>query len=221
MAERNAVLAHQHRSGMAVAVGSMAGNPLVQKLEVQLAEADAGVAGLRARTQDLRAEIARVRTEAKQAPEVEAEMARLNRDYNVIRDNYETLVKRREQAAISEDVDANAKMAVFRVIDPPRVQPTPVYHGRLALVPLALFLSLLIGSAVSYGLVMAFPRIEDAADLRALTERPMLASISMRISKATLRRERRGNAAFAVSAVALILSYAVWIAWVAAHSTVV
>ena len=221
VAERQTVLARQHRSGATIAIGSMAGNPLVQKLAVQLAEADAGVAGLRARTQDLRTEIAQVRAQAQQAPEVEAQMARLNRDYAVIRANYETLVNRREQAAISEDVDANAKMAVFRVIDPPRVQSTPVYHGRLALVPLALFLSVLVGLAVSYVLVLAFPRIEDPADLRAITERPMLAAISMRISKATQRRERRGNAVFAVSASALILSYAVWIAWVAAHSTVV
>ena len=221
VAQRQAVLAQQHSSGGSVAVGAMASNPLVQKLEVQLAEANASVGGLRARTRDLRDEIARVRAQAEKAPEVEAEMARLNRDYNVIRTNYELLVTRREQAGISEDVDANAKMAVFRVIDPPQVQSTPVYHGRMALVPLALFLSLLIGSMVSYGMVLIFPRIEDPEDLRVMTERPMLASISLQISSATRRRERRGNAVFAVSAFTLIFSYAVWMAWVATHSTAV
>ena len=221
VAERKAALARQHRSGVAVAVGTMAGNPMIQKLEVQLAEADAGIAGVEARIRDLRAEIAQVRADAKQAPEIEAEMARLNRDYDVIRTNYETLVKRREQAAISEDVDANAKMAVFRVIDPPRVAPTPVYHGRLALVPLALIAALGIGGAISYGLVIAFPRIEDVADLRALTDRPLLTSISLQVSDAIRKRERRGNAVFAVSVLTLVFAYALWTAWIAVHPAVV
>ena len=45
------------------------------------------------------------------------------------RRNYQTMVARREKAALSEDVDAT-RAAQFRVIDPPRTSPQPVFPNR-------------------------------------------------------------------------------------------
>ncbi len=86
-------------------------------------------------------------------------MAQLNRDYDVLRKNYEQLVARRESASMAEDVDSTARMAEFRIIDPPRVSPKAVFPNRLALVPLVLGLAIAAGSGGRAG------GVADPADL--------------------------------------------------------
>ena len=56
-------------------------------------------------------------------PQVEAEFSQLNRDYTVVRKNYEELVARRESASLGEKIDLTTKVADFRVVEPPRVSP--------------------------------------------------------------------------------------------------
>ena len=65
-------------------------------------------------------------------PQVEAEFTQLNRDYDVQKKTYESLLSRRESAAMGKDVQDTGG-AQFRVIDPPRVSPQPVAPNRLAL----------------------------------------------------------------------------------------
>jgi protein tyrosine kinase modulator len=188
-------------------------NPVYQQLKISLAGSEANVASLQARTKDLQSELDQLRGQARHVPEIEAEMAKLDRDYDVIRHNYEQLAQRREAATIAEDIDVNAKLAVFRVIDPPRVLPTPVFPSRLALVPLGLVAALAAGAFFCLGLTQAFPRIQDARDLRVVTERPLLASISMLGNEADKRKALLSNIAFAASVAVLIVSYGSWAAW--------
>jgi polysaccharide chain length determinant protein (PEP-CTERM system associated) len=200
-------------SGTGGAINPAATNPVYQQLRVSLAGSEANVASLQARTKDLQSELDRLRAEAKQVPEIEAEMAKLDRDYDVIRHNYEQLAQRREAATIAEDIDVNAKLAVFRVIDPPRVLPTPVFPSRLVLVPLGLLVALGAGAFACFGLTQTFPRVQEARDLRLITERPLLASISLLSSEAGVRKARLWNIAFAASVAVLIAGYGSWAAW--------
>ncbi len=81
-------------------------NPVFQKIKISLAEAEANVAALRARVGESEARLAQLKAVAGRAPQIEAEMAQLNRDYEVLRKNYEQLVTRRESASMAEDVDS-------------------------------------------------------------------------------------------------------------------
>jgi polysaccharide chain length determinant protein (PEP-CTERM system associated) len=188
-------------------------NPVYQQIKVALAESEATVASLRARMNDLQGQLDDLRSEANRVPEYEAEIARLNRDYDVVRRNYDQLVQRRETASISEDVDINASLAVFRVIDPPRVAPLPIFPSRRSLVPLALLAALGAGVAASFAMTQAFPRILSARDLRLFTERPILGSISMLASHAVRNRARLSNLAFAGVVGLLIAGYGGWATW--------
>ncbi len=63
--------------------------------------------------------------------EGEAELARLNRDYEVNKRNYDTLVQRLESARISESAEQSADNLKFRVIEPPIVPDKPGGPKRL------------------------------------------------------------------------------------------
>ncbi len=187
-------------------------NPAAQQIKLALAESEAAVAALRVRAGDLQSRVNQLRASATRVPQVEAEMAQLNRDYEIIRRNYETMVGRREKASLSEDVEAT-RLANFRVIDPPRSSPKPVFPNRLALAPLVLALALAVGAAGSFLVAQLLPTFNSAASLLRVTQRPVLGSVSVLMTKEVVRRGRNNAAGFATATLGLIMVFGVWIAW--------
>ena len=104
---------------------SASNNPVFQRLKIALAEAEANIASC-GRAPLKRTRVAELRAIANKAPEIEAELTQLDRDYDVMRKNYEQLVSRRESASMSGDVDS-AGLAEFRIIDPPRISPNQCF----------------------------------------------------------------------------------------------
>lgn len=191
-------------------------NPVFQQIKISLAEAEANVASLRARAGEADARVAQLRAEAGKAPEIEAELTQLNRDYEVLRKNYEQLVSRRESASLSGDVDS-AGLAEFRIIDPPRIAPNPVFPNRFVLIPLVLLASLAAGLAASFAMARAFPTFHAVAALRKITQRPVLGAVSMLETAHLAWRRRLAHTAFAGGFATLILAYGAWVTWVSTH----
>ncbi|HET8869457.1 MAG TPA: XrtA system polysaccharide chain length determinant, partial [Aquabacterium sp.] len=106
-------------------------SPVFQRIRVALAEAEAKVASLRGQVAAQQSQLAESRSMASRMPQVEAELAQLNRDYDVVRKNYEQLVTRRESASLGEKIDQTTKVAEFRVVEPPRVSPKPAQPSRM------------------------------------------------------------------------------------------
>jgi hypothetical protein len=168
---------------------------------------------LRVRVGDLQGRLGQLRASANRVPQVEAELAQLNRDYEIIKRTYETMVSRREKATLSEDVDAT-RSAQFRVIDPPRTAPQPVFPNRLALAPTVFLLAALAGLAACYLATQLFPTFDNQRLLRSVTQRPVLGSISTIMNAGVLRRTRRGHVAFGSALGGLVVVAGIWIAWI-------
>jgi len=188
-------------------------NPVMQQVKLALAEAEANVAALQVRSSDIKGRLAQLRSSASRVPQVEAELAQLNRDYEVIRRTYETMVARREKASLSEDVDAT-RSAQFRVIDPPRTAPQPVFPNRLALAPLVLLAALAAGVAATFVMVQLVPTFDNSRLLRNAIQRPVLGSVSMLVTDAMQGRARRELLAFGSALGGLIMIGSIWIVWV-------
>ena len=75
-------------------------------------------------------------------PQVEAEFAQLNRDYDIQKKTYGDLLARREAATMGVDVQDTGGTQ-FRVIDPPRVSPQPVPPTRSSCCSASLLLAAL------------------------------------------------------------------------------
>jgi polysaccharide chain length determinant protein (PEP-CTERM system associated) len=186
---------------------TLSGNPVIQQLKVALAAAEANVASLRARVGELGARHQQLQDAARQQPELEAELAQLNRDYQIQKRQYEGLVARRESAAISGDMDATAGVADFRVIDPPTVSPKPVAPNRRMLALLAFVVAL--GAGMFAGLVMSrlYPTIHDARALRQAAARPVVGVVTLLVNEANSRLRRRADLAFAGALGGLFAAY--------------
>jgi polysaccharide chain length determinant protein (PEP-CTERM system associated) len=189
-------------------------NPVYQQIKISLAEAEAQVAALRARLASMQSQLDQLRANANRIPQLEAELVQLNRDYDVLKQNYQALVSRRESALMAEEVDASVQMADFRVIDPPRATPRPVFPNRPLLIAVALLAALGAGAAVALGLSQLFPRVADATTLRTIAQRPVLGTISMQLDPRMMVRARLGMAAFASGVFGLVAAHGAWAGWV-------
>ncbi|TXF99430.1 XrtA system polysaccharide chain length determinant [Massilia arenae] len=187
-------------------------SPMLQQLNVQLSEAEARVAALQARVAEFSARVARLRGQSEQVPEVEAQLAQLNRDYEVNRANYQRLVERRESAKLSGEVSSVTDMLTFRVIDPPTAPAIPAGPNRLQLVTLVFLGALAAGLASALLLSQLRPTFLSPAALREVTGLPILGSVSMNwTSEQTVLRKRR-LIMLAASVLVLFCAYAAGVA---------
>lgn len=194
-------------------------NPVYQQLRLQLAQHESQVASAQARSSELQGRLDQLRQSAFRFPQVEADLAQLNRDYEIIRANYQQLVARREQAAISQEVETSAPLASFRVIEPPHVPPKPVFPGRLALAALVLAAGIAAGMGAALLSAQFAPTVQTLGSLRRASARPVLGSITLQLSPAMARRMQRLNVAFGSASGALLLAYAGWLVWLALGKT--
>lgn len=166
-------------------------SPAYQELSRVVATSEVQVASLQARVAEYESRYARAREAMKTAPQIEAELSQLNRDYDINRKNYNDLVSRRESASMSGELETASGVADFRLIDPPRTSPKPVAPNRLLLMPMALMAALAAGLGITF--VMSQLR-SVFFDGRAMSESlgvPLLGVISMMLDDgATARRAR-------------------------------
>jgi uncharacterized protein involved in exopolysaccharide biosynthesis len=182
-------------------------NPMFQQLRLSLAEAEATVASARAKVAGYENQYRQLKAQAQLVPQVEAEFSQLNRDYEIQKKTYETLLARREAGVMGADVQ-DAGGAQFRVIDPPRVSPQPVAPNRIGL--LGVVVAAAIGAGLFASLVASqvMPIFHDARTLREVSKRPLLGMVSM-LPTAAFTRLRRINAyLFAGGIGALVAAFA-------------
>jgi polysaccharide chain length determinant protein (PEP-CTERM system associated) len=212
-AQRKALAAEGPRGPTALAAAAT--NPVYQKLRISLAEAEANVASLRVRLGTQQARLNEIRALASRTPQIEAELSQLNRDYEIIRKNYEQLVSRRESASLGVKIDQSSPLAEFRIIDPPRAAPNPVLPNRLSLAVLAALLAIAAGIGAALLRAKLRPVVSTPKALRELSGRPVLGSVSLLMNPQALREQRAGALALAGAAGSLMLAQLAWVAWVA------
>jgi capsular polysaccharide biosynthesis protein len=177
---------------MPVGAASPTDNLAVQELSRTLAATEVQIAAIQARVEEYASRYASVRESLKTAPQVEAEMANLNRDYNITKSNYESLVARRQSAVMSGELDVASGVAEFRLIDPPRAGNKPVSPNRPLLLPLVLVAALGLGLLVAFAASQLRPTFGDADELRLRTGLPLLGVVTMLATDMDRRRERAG-----------------------------
>jgi hypothetical protein len=84
-----------------------------------------------------------------------------------------------------------AGVSDFRLVDPPRVSPSPVSPNRRLLFPMALLAALTAGIVVTYIVNELRPTFYDGRSLREVSELPLLGVVSMVLSEPRRLAERR------------------------------
>jgi polysaccharide chain length determinant protein (PEP-CTERM system associated) len=194
-------------------------SPMLQQLNVSLSAAEARVASLRARVTEYAGRVSRLRSQSAEMPEVEAQLANLNRDYQVNRENYQKLVERRESARLSGDLSSATDMLNFRVIDPPMAPTKPTGPNRVSLFSIAFVIALAAGLGSAFAMSQLRPTFVSQAALREVTGVPVLGSIGMNWTTRQRVQRKRGLYMLATSVAVLAYTYGAGMAAILARPT--
>ncbi len=184
-------------------------DPVVQQLTVALSEAEADVAAKQTRVAEFGRRLAELQAAANAMPQIEAEFTQLTRDYDVTKARYDELLRRRESAQISGDMQASDASMGFRVIDPPQVPLTPTSPNRPQLLTAVLFASFGGGFGVAFLLAQIRPTFNDERRLREATGMHVLGTVIMSRTRAQNARRKRGLVALTLSFLSLVSAYLV------------
>ena len=181
------------------ATGSMANslkaNPIYQGIQAEMNRTDVQIAELR---QDLAQRSSRVyelKRLVDSVPEVEAELVRLNRDYEITRTRYLELVERRETAKLSESAEKQG-VVKFQIIDPPIVGFEPVAPARIPMLLAVLVAGLGFGGAIAYLMNQLRPVYQNVRVLADTTGLPVLGYVSRTLLASEKSAELRSRMAF-------------------------
>jgi polysaccharide chain length determinant protein (PEP-CTERM system associated) len=188
-------------------------SPVYQRIRIVLAETEAQVASLRSQLALKDARLKELRAAAGKVPQVEADLAQLNRDYDIISKNYQALVTRRESATLGVKLDEGSRLADFRVVEPPRVTPKPVFPSRTHIAGAAVLLALVLGIGSPILLELLLPTFKDSAALQKATGRVVLGTIALAMTPAGRRGERIQAYGVAAAFGVLILAQGIWLLW--------
>lgn len=150
-----------------------------QKLSTLLAEAEADVSKLRARDSNYQARVNALSGTVDSIPEVEAELKQLDRDYETVRDQHQTLLNKREAARLTSNIGRDSNDVKIQLLDPPFVPSRPTDPDRLVLNALTLVGSVFVGVLAAFFLSMLHPVFYNQRSLEHLTQIPVLGSVSL------------------------------------------
>jgi polysaccharide chain length determinant protein (PEP-CTERM system associated) len=176
-------------------------NPVYEQVKLRLVDADSQVVAKQRRVEQSKEDMERFSRLAATAPEIEAKHTALNRDYDVIKRNYEQLLARRESAKIAQAVDAETDIQ-FRIVDPPEVPTVPVGPNRKLFLSIVLVAALGSGVALAYLLSQLDVSFASMANLRDTFGLPVLGAVSV----IAFKRRRRLKAAEAMAFVACLIA---------------
>lgn len=186
-------------------------NVLLEQLKLELSKSEAEYAGSRVRVVEYKKRMALFEEQLKVLPQVETELKRLNRDYNLNKTNYNALLSRLESAKIAESADAAGDNVKFKIIEPPRLPIIPIPSKRPVLSIAVLLIGFSIGGGVAFLLSQLNPVILDIYSLRKLTGYPVFGSISRIWTPSLLFKRKLEVNIFVLAGITLVIaSVGVW-----------
>lgn len=176
-------------------------NPVYQNMRILLTNTEVEIASLRTQRAQQRAAIDELQRLVDTVPQVEAELVRLNRDYEVVKANHDQMLRQLESALIGEDAVASIDDIQFRVIDPPFASTKPVGPQRKLLVIGTLFVALGVGIALMLLSNIVDPVFFSGRSVTAVTGLPVLGTVSRSMTPEQIdsSRKQRFGVALALS----------------------
>lgn len=157
-------------------------NPVYQDIKAQESRARVEVSTLQVQLSEQRQKLEELKESVDIIPQVEADLAKLNRDYDITKSRYLSLVERRESARLAQKVDKNNSSIIFRVVEAPVVPLLPSGPNRPLLLTAAFFAALMAGLGWSVLRFLLHPTFVDYKQLQRIMDLPVLGTISLQIT---------------------------------------
>lgn len=182
-------------------------NPVYEQIKLQLVQQEAAIAAFKGRAEKENVEVGKWEQMAGRVPQVEAELSRLTRDYEIVKKGYEELRRRQESARLASDMETKAQKVQFRTVDPPKLPLKPSGPNR------PLFMAVVLVAGIGAGLAFAFllgqvnATFQTVQRLRQTFALPVLGSVTAITSLGERRRRRRELVGFGLVTASLVVAF--------------
>ncbi|HET6183087.1 MAG TPA: XrtA system polysaccharide chain length determinant [Acetobacteraceae bacterium] len=186
--------------------GVRGGSPeLHTQLTMRLLDTQVEIASRKQQLADAQRNLDRIQKILQERPTLMAQYQGMNRDYDILKKNYDDLVERLQSANLSQAADTQADKVHLRVVDPPQIPLVPYGPNRLLIISGVLVIGILAGIGAAAAVVVidrSFASSEELRDIGA----PVLGSISA-IGRRLRARLALSIVQFAAALVLLIAAY--------------
>jgi succinoglycan biosynthesis transport protein ExoP len=158
--------------------GGSTPNPAYGSLRAMQAERSATVAALQSRKNQIQGDLSAMSARQTEEPGIAAEQEKLDRDYEVLKTQYDKLLADREEIRLRGDVKTETGAVQFRVIQPPSVPTAPAAPNRPLLLLAVLLLAVGIGVGTAFAMGQLRGTFPTAARLEKAAGLPVIGAIT-------------------------------------------
>jgi len=162
-----------------------------RNLVQQLREIQLEIRNLKAEATQLHSQMKWYQIQVENTPKREQELMSLNRDYNNIRETYNSLLGRKLEAELAVSMERKQKGEQFRILDPAQSPIRPLKPDIRRILLITVLLGLALGCGLAYlreTMDTSFRRPEDVEELLQI---PIIASLPFTLNARELRRIKR------------------------------
>jgi polysaccharide chain length determinant protein (PEP-CTERM system associated) len=188
----------------AVIASGAGANPVYQSMQLALNQADLEIATLTKQGADHRNRVAELRKALDTMPQVEAQFAQLNRDYDVNKTQFTALLTQLEKAKLGQQAETSGSVR-FEIIEPPNADYKPKSPRRAIIIASVLVLAIAAGAGVAYLRHRLTPVFLSSKALLAVTGTRVLGVVSGAFQDTERRRTRRDLLWYSTVAGSLVL----------------
>jgi len=127
------------------------------RLRAQIASKEAEIAGLKRERERIKGTIAVLQAKLNRIPSHEQELISLTRDYDNLKNSYNDLLKRKQEANIAEDLESRNRGEQFQILDPANFPEEPFKPKKWKI----LLLALLLSSGLGFGGAIVFEGMDQ------------------------------------------------------------
>lgn len=204
-----AQIAARGEKPVAAGGGGASANPLYLGLRTMQAEKASQVAALANRKAQIEADINAFDQKIAGDPAAAQEQAEIDRNYQVLKTEYDKLLTDREQVKLRSQAASQADAVKFDVVDPPVMPTAPSAPNRLLLLTGVLIVGLGGGVAAGFGLSQLAGTFPTAKRLEKASGMPVIGSVGEVVTAAQTALRKKRLQVFAAGAGGLV------VAWVA------
>ena len=154
-------------------------NPVYEQLKMVIVQEEATIATLADGVANAKSEIKRFEDLSEGVPEIEAELLKLNRDHDVLRSSYDSLLASRETERMSRARELQGEDVRFNILEPPQVPVVPSGPNHLLFLVAVLVAGIGSGAGLAVMLALSSDTFSNAGQIKEQLAISVLGTISV------------------------------------------
>ena len=143
----------------------------------QFNEAQLEVKRLRAEVRNLKEQIILYQKRIEDTPKREQELVLLTRDYDLLKTNYQSLLDKKIQAQMAENLERKQQGEQFKILDPARLPETPIKPDRNKILLIGAMMGLMAGMGLTWFRESMDQSFHSVSDVEVYLAIPVIATI--------------------------------------------